>query len=245
MSVRPLNAPSEVPIDAPGTMPMVATSRLDQVIKAGDAHRKRVDAAATAALLPRPAAPRPAMNRSSIFDDLMTSKARAAMPPGPEPEPQPAVCSDPVVSDIDRMIAAASMSLQTKCAVSSATAVSSEPVPEAVPVAEAVDEAAPATGEAVEERGFLWTAAADHVQDGTLSGDESCFAYEGTWHPMPSSENSYACVVTGNVVGEPTEKIKDMDTAWLPVGFSAGPKWWVQHRDGENFWVKSPDAGDA
>ena len=251
MSVRPFNAQTDDVPSGTGTMPMMAGSRLDQVIQAGHIHRQRVDAAAAtgAALLPRPAAPRSksSTNTQSIFDDLLMSKTQAVTSPEPDPESvqNRVTYSETFVSDIDKMIAAASISLQEKCAVSSAIAVSTESTPEVPPVAEAVAEATPATGEAIEERGFLWTAAAEHVQDGTLSGDESCFAYEGTWHPMPSSENSYACVVPGNVVGEPIDKIKHMETEWLPVGFSAGPKWWVQHRDGENFWVKSPDAGGA
>lgn len=90
---------------------------------------------------------------------------------------------------------------------------------------------------------FLWTATdvagAKYVQNGTLSKDGRCFAFEGVYHPMPTSEGMYACIVAGTVVGVAKDKVRQMESAWLPVGFSAGLAWFVVHKDGENLWTRS------
>lgn len=253
MSMRPTNTPVEArDIGMPATMPTIRGSRIEQVLLVGQDHHKRINTTAAiestgAALLPRPAAPRvrSSMSTPSIVDELLppTDKNEAVLP-------QPASSSgfDANMTGVDSLID------MRKCVVSDATTAPAgfaEAVPKvtlgATPEVTAVTETATdnITDEIAQEKSFLWTAVAEHVKDGELSPDGACFSFESVWHPMPSTENSYACVVTGNVVGEEIEKVREMETKWLPVGFSAGTTWWVRHQDGANLWVGSPDAGDA
>lgn len=280
MSARPLPNPQTT---------QVCATRLDAVLQAGDAHRKRMDAKNVhancapkptavptikspvhtasklgAAMLPGPAVQRarPASVTESIFEGLSATfgkqppvaQSNVAAPLGEDEEDDmelimkavstPSdVAVDAKISEITRMLDDAAMASST-IAETAAQARSNELscTPEAPIQTQEVN--ADAAKTELSESNFQWTKTAADTQNGTLSSDGRCFAFEGTYHPMPSEAQQYACIVAGNVIGVPADKIREMDTAWLPVGFSAGSDWFVVHQDGENFW-RCNDASSA
>ena len=213
MSMRPVENQQST------TQRVQTTSRLDIAIQAGQCHRQRLE-------------PGKVLTTSVMAPLETLATSGAAMLPRPA---QPRRRDTEAVSVVEQLIAARTTQTAAFHESPGDTISNAEPDVETAVVADIerldLNEMSPK-----EVTNYQWTTAEKGTQDGTLSPDNTCFAFEGVYHPLPTATEQLACIVTGDLVGKSFEEIRHLDTAWLPVGFSAGQNWHVAHRDGENYW---------